>query len=173
MIDFIVNEQEIAKSSVFLKIKDGCRLKILSNLISFSTFYDKKTNQRILWAQGINERRRQELYYWVEIDGKEGVLRIPMSVFVAMNDTERLIKKDKKNFIWIIGKKGEGLQTKYNVIKGEEIKPPTKEELKSNNEKLKKIIELYYQKLKQRLDEYLSEQRIGNEEKVNPNDIPF
>jgi deoxyribodipyrimidine photolyase len=96
-----------------------------------------------------------------------------------MNETERLIKKDKRSFVWIIGKKGQALETRYNVIKGEEVKI-SDEELKKNNEKLKKIIEPYYKKLKERLDEYLAsadktenEDKIENEEKIDPKDIPF
>lgn len=174
MIDFIKDEQKIeTKKSSFLKLEDGCHLQILSNLISFSTFYNKENKQVILWAQGVNEKRRQELYYWAKVNDQEGVLRLPMSVFLSMNETERLLKKDKKNFIWIIGKKGQGLETRYNVIKGEEVKI-TDDEIKKNNEKLKKIIEPYYQKIKERLDEYLGKKKeINYDEKINPEDIPF
>lgn len=153
MVDFIFDEQNFIPRSVFLKINDGSKIKLKSNLLGIDTFYHKKTKQRILWEKGINEKKTRELYYFGEVDGENGVIRLPISVFLSMNETERLIGKSKRNFEWIISKKGEGLNTRYTTIKGNEVLI-TDEEIKKNNEKLKKIIEPYYKKLQERLTKY-------------------
>lgn len=177
MVDFILDEQKISSSSVFLKIQDGSKIRLKSNLVRIYTFYDEKTKKSILWEKEIKEKPRQEFFYFGEIDGQEGVIKLPMSVFIAMNDTERLIGKSKRNFEWIIGKKGEGLQTRYSVVKGDNIEI-TDEEIQKNNERLKKILIPYEKKLKERLEEYkklnkISEELGENLENVNPEDIPF
>ena len=159
----VEDEQEIKKEISFLKIEDGCTLKIKSYLIVIETAFDQKTGKRILWSEKSGLPKRKEFFYFVELNGVEGILRLPLSVFFAMNENERLTGNDKRSLVWILGKKGEGLKTKYGAaVKG--INPVRdEEEIKKNTEKLKKILISYEKTLAENLREFLGKKNQKNE----------
>ncbi len=170
MVDLIFDEQEVkTKKSNFLKITDGAKVRLKSHLIKLLTFFDNKTKKSILWDKKTKQEPRVELYYWANVNGEEGVVRIPASVFVAMNEVERLMKKSKRDFEWIIGKKGEGLGTRYNVVRGEEVKV-SEQEVKEADKKLFEILHSYERVLKRRLEEYIKDRNL---EEVEPDEIPI
>ena len=169
----IENEQEIKRESFFLKIEDGCIVKIKSHLIVIETAFDQKSKKRILWSKKLGLPKRKELFYFVELNGVEGVLRLPISVFFAMNEIERLTGNDKRRLVWILGKKGEGLKTKYAVAVKETIPIQNEEEIEKNTEKLKKILISYEKKLAENLREFLSEKSQEGKNEENPEDIPL
>ena len=167
----IKNEQEIKKVNSFLKIEDGCIVKIKSHLIVVESAFDQKTGKRILWSEKAGLPKRKELFFLVEMNGEEGALRLPLSVFFAMNENERLTGNDKRSMLWILGKKGEGLKTKYGVAVKEIIPTQDEEEIKKNTEKLKKILISYEKRLAENLREFLGKRNQKSENEEDPEDL--
>jgi len=69
-----------------------------------------------------------------------------------LNESERMLKKDKQNFEWIISKSGSGLKTRYSVTRGSDIKV-TEKEIEENNKKLLEKIEAYDKTMREKYDE--------------------
>jgi hypothetical protein len=176
-MEIIKNEQKVKNPSLFLKVNDKSKIVIKSHLIRLFTVWIENDRKTILWSEEIDKSdRRQEFYYWAIVDGDEGVLRLPASIFFTMNENERLMEKDKRDFEWSISKTGSGLKTKYEAVRGKEIKVNLKE-IDENTEKLKNILTKYEARLRESMKEYLNNKEELDEpngdEDVNSEEIPF
>lgn len=176
MAELITDEQKEKKSSSFLKIEDGSVITLKSNLVKTRTHFlrEEKTSVACIGKdcffcqKGVNFRN--EYFYWGTINGDEGLVRLPATVFFDLNESERVLKKSKRNFEWIISKTGSGLQTRYSVVRGSDVQELSEKELKKNNEKLLKTINAYEKTMRERYDE-LSTKSKG--EIFDDEEIPF
>ena len=158
MAELITDEQKEKGSSSFLKVEDGSVIRLLSNLVKTRTHFlpDEQTSvickgkNCFFCQQGIPAR--DEYFYWGTIDEQRGLIRLPASVFFSLNESERVLKKSKRSFEWIISKSGSGLKTRYSVTRGNDVEVDEKE-VKKNNEKLLKTINAYEKTLISRYDE--------------------
>ena len=131
-----------------------------SQLVKIDTCFiqDKKEKYSVLWDDRLSEQglpKRAQYFYFGRVNDEEGIIQLPASVFFAMNDTERLLKKDKRSYQWVIGKTGSGLETKYNTVKDEPIKTDEKL-IKENTDKLCKTLTSYERRLSEKLSEFLT-----------------
>jgi len=169
MVDLISDEQKVKPDSVFLKLQNGCKVTIKSHLVRLFTYFDNSKKKTILWSELLNQPKRQEFYYWVELqigeDKTEGIARIPGPIFFSMNENERLLEKDKRCFVWIISKQGEGLKTKYEAVRGVDAPEITADIIDSNSKKLQQILTGYESKLAEGLRNYLEEQKVDVKKK--------
>lgn len=153
----IDNEQNEKREGQFLKIEDKSKIILKSKLVLFETAYPSDDVKTILWDDRLNEKgvaKRKEYIYWGSIDGQEGIIRVPASIFFSMNEAERVADMDKRDVEWIVSKSGQGKQTRYTIIRGKDAKS-TKEVIDANTEKLMKVMVAYEAKLKEKLEDYL------------------
>jgi hypothetical protein len=162
------NEQEVKRPSLFLKPTNGSVVTIKSHLVSLKSHYIEAAKKSVLCSSddcvlcAKGEKQNIEYYYWGTLgDGEHdttGPIQLPGSVFFAMNKAEGLLKKDKRSFMWIISKEGEGRQTKYSVINGDSVTPLSEEDTKANTDRLERVLTKYEDTLTQKLREYLFSQ---------------
>ena len=160
MAELITDEQKEKKSSSFLKVEDGSVVTLKSNLVKTRTHFlkDEQTSVACIGEncffceRGI--KYRNEYFYLGTIDGEKGLVRLPASVFFDLNESERVLKKSKRNFEWIISKTGSGLKTRYSVTRGSDIKEVTEKEIEKNNKKLLEMITAYDKTMKERYEEF-------------------
>jgi len=168
MAELIKKEQEVKRPSFFLKIENGCKVVLQSNLIRVQTHYLEDHKQSVLCIsndcyfcdQGIDSRN--EYLYLGTLDGEKGFIRLPASIFYSMNENERLLKKSKREMEWIISKKGTGLATRYSAVRGDDVKPDPKE-IEKNNQRLLDSMNRYEAGLKQRYDEIVMNEGSAEE----------
>lgn len=162
MAELIKDEQTVKAPSQFLKVKDGSKIVLQSNLIAIVTHFIKSKRMSVICtgsdccfcSNGM--RYRNEYFYIGTVDGEKGIIRLPASVFYSMNKDEKVLGKSKRMFEWIISKEGEGLKTKYAVTRGIDIKEDA-EEVEKNNEKLFEKINRYEKKMKDNCDDLLAD----------------
>lgn len=158
----VTKEQDEKRPSQFIKLEDKSKLILFSNLYKAKTHFLKAKNTSVLCGgekcyfcdAGI--KSRMEYFYYGEVDGEEGIVRVPASVFYALNDQERVLEIDKRDSIWIISKKGSGLDTEYGVARGKEAGVPTIS-LEKANVKLTTALDIYVKNLEQKYKEFSKE----------------
>ena len=107
----VTNEQDEKKPSTFLKVEDKSKLTLLSNLYKIPTHYLRARKVSVI-CKGSDEcffcqnghKPRVEFYYWGNVDGDEGIVQVPASVFFALNEQERVLGIDKRDSVWVISK---------------------------------------------------------------------
>jgi hypothetical protein len=141
------NEQKIKKPSFFLEIEDKCVVVITSKLFRFQSHYIESARKSVacvgqdcVFCKSI--RPRTEYIYAGSVNGDFGVIRLPASVFFDMNENERLTKKDKRHQSWIIGKTGQGLDTRYKAVALETVKI-TDSDIEKNTVMLTEKLKIY------------------------------
>lgn len=171
----VTNEQSIKRPSLFLKIEDGCKVILKSNLYKIVTHYLKKKNSSVLClgdkCHFCSDKNppRQEYYYYGLINGEKGLIRVPPSCFYDMNKAEKLLKKTKRNFEWIISKEGSGKKTRYSVVRGEDIKV-NKEEIEENNKKLTELMQKQEGTLRAKHDQFMADDVLDEQEGIKKSD---
>ena len=157
----IQEEQEVKKpSGQFLKLEDKSVVTLYSNLYSTKTHYfeDKKTSvickgEKCALCSG--GKAVTQYYYYGQVGTDEGIVKIPGSVFFAMNEAERVLDITKRDCTWVISKTGTGLETRYTVTRGKDI--TEKADLETANEKLEKIMDEQVKQLTLRYSEFVKE----------------
>ena len=187
----VTDEQSVKPESEFLKLEKENSVFLLSNVYFTKSHYlqDKKKS---VACHGLKTGceyckkipPRSEYYYFAMVNGERGILRVPASVFFAMNALEKVMKneKTKRDYSWIVLKTGEGLETKYTCSKDEPIPKEDREaeDMEKNNDLLSQKISAYENRLEKNYQEYLKvlmdvpvkESAEGTED-VDPSDIPF
>ena len=176
MAELITDEQKEKKPSSFLKIEDGSVVRLQSNLVKTKTHFLQGEQTSVACVgkdcffcqQGIPFRN--EYFYLGKINDDEGLVRLPSSVFFALNESERVLKKSKRNFEWIISKTGAGLKTRYTVTRGSDIKTDEKK-VEKNNKALLDKINAYEKTMRERYEEFYmkGKEAIFTQEE----DVPF
>lgn len=175
--------KEVKRTS-FLKFKPGNnKLKILSQIGFLKSHYIGGTNvickgEECFFCSKSNLPRK-EIYYWAELDGERGFLRVPLSIFIAIMDVIKSgiygIEKPR-DASWLVIRKGEGRETRYTVNFIEKVKLDEKE-VEGNTEKVEKFINKlrnkYNENYENKVAELNPDLEVKNEEKINPEDIPF
>jgi hypothetical protein len=164
-MDTYTNEQEVKRPSLFLKPINGSVLTLKSHLVKIKSHYLEDQKKSVLCSPddcvlcSRGEKINHEFYYWGTMgDGEQvtaGPIQVPASVFFYMNEVEKLKKKDKRNFMWIISKQGDGRNVKYTTIQGDDVEAPDEETTTATTERLQKMMQKYEDTLTQRLREYL------------------
>jgi len=160
---FINNEQEEKNQSIYLTINDKSKIHLLSRLYKVQTYFVRSLNKSI-WGEDIvnkaeaekDTRRRVEYIYWAIVDGQEGIVRLPASVFFSINDAEKMLGSDKRGMEFFISKSGSGLNTKYGVTRGRDV-PTTESQINDANKKLAEQMMKYEKSLKQNLADYVGQ----------------
>lgn len=144
----VTDEQTEKRPSNFIKLEDKSKFIILSNLYKIKTHFLKAQNTGVLCKGDTclfcqkGQQARMEYFYYGLVNEEEGVVRVPASVFFALNDQERVLEIKKRDYIWIISKKGTGLDTEYGVARGKEAGAPSIS-LEEANKKLSALQENY------------------------------
>jgi hypothetical protein len=154
----ITNEQSEKKANDYVKLDKENTVTLLSNVYKVESHYVQEKKRSVackgegckICAEG-KYKKRAEYYYVANVNGIEGILRLPASSFFDMNKIEGMTKKDKRSYSWLIIKEGEGLDTRYTTSKDEPIADAAPVE--KNNEKLEKIMTLYEKGLNERYNE--------------------
>jgi len=147
---FVQNEQDEKREGAYLKYEGENILQIQSNLYKVVSHYLKAKNKFVACSLGMDcffcnngTQINLEFNYFVDLNGKKGVMNIKPSVFYAINAIEKASKKTKREMSWLVLKTGEGLSTEYTVSKDENLEtPPTEEELEKNNAELEKLMKI-------------------------------
>jgi len=154
----VTEEQDEKRPSQFIKLEDKSKLTLYSNLYKAKTHFLKARNTSVLCVGdscvfcGMGMKSRMEYFYYGNVDGEEGIVRVPASVFFALNENERVLEIDKRSSIWVISKKGSGLDTEYGIARGKEAGTPTIS-LEEANEKMTKVLDNYVKSLEQKYRE--------------------
>lgn len=161
---FISDENETkvvqeAGGGNFLKMADGKNtLRILSHMYLVRSHYlqSKKVSvickgKECVFCES-GTPARMESFYWVDLNGATGLLRIPVSALITMRDIESMTGEDKRQSEWLILKKGSGMETRYTAVKGSSITPPDNKDLKEIEAKMGKILVGYEKKLEDNYD---------------------
>lgn len=156
----IDNEQKEKREGQFLKVEDKSRVILTSKLVKIETCYPNDGVKTILWSQSLANKgyqKRSEFMYWGSVNGQEGIIRVPASMFFAMNEAERVTETSKRETEWIVSKTGEGKMTRYAIV-------PSKKEIKvdeaiiaANTEKLMRLLTGYEKKLEEKLNGFLAD----------------
>lgn len=164
------DEQSIKPPSEIIKLEDGDVLIIQSNVFDLTTHYLQSIKKGVLcggekcYFCNQDIRQRKEFFYYGKVNDQVGIIRLPASVFYSLNAQERALQKsgkmqnkEKRDFEWIIGKTGSGMETEYSVTRGDNLERMDDAELEANNEKLVKFGERYEQKLANQGAEIISQ----------------
>lgn len=156
----VKEEQKEKRPNQFIKLEDKSKLVLFSNLYKINTHFIKAKNTSVI-CKGDNcafcesSKSRIECFYYGKVNDEEGVIRVPASVFFALNEQERVLEIDKRDSIWVISKTGSGLDTEYGVARGKEAGTPSIS-LEEANDKLIKVCDSYSTALKTRYDELVA-----------------
>lgn len=176
-IGIVFEEQTEKRQSQFIKLEDKSKVILYSNLYKTKTHYLKAQNTSVACGGdnckfcGEGNKPRMEYFYYGNVNDEEGIVRVPASIFFAMNEAERVLEIDKRDSIWVVSKKGSGLDTEYGVARGKEAGTPAIS-LEEANSKLAKVLDIYVKNLEQKYAEF-SKGIIEGEPEVNPEDVPF
>lgn len=143
----VTNESDIKQESAFNKLRDGSVITLLSNAYEIKSHFLKDKNKSalcqgeacILCKKGLKSNR--EFYYLASVQNEGqpisvAVTKIPSTIVISMNENEKKLKSDKRNYSWIAGKTGEGLQTRWSVVRGDNAPKMDAKTLEQNNKKL-------------------------------------
>lgn len=168
-MELVTDEQKEKQTGLFIKLEDKAKLTIFSNLGKVKTHFLKSKNTSVIHKDencafdGGESQPRIEYFYYADVSGEQGVVRVPASVFFALNEQERVLEIDKRDNVWIISKTGSGLKTEYGVARGKEAgSPPIP--LEEANKKLVTALENYSKSLERRYSELVNEPPIPDEE---------
>lgn len=148
----IQNEQEEKAKGQFIKLEDKAKFVLLSNMYKIDVHFLPEKKMSVLCQEEncnyckYKHQANTQYYYYASVNTEEGVVRIPASVFFQLNENERLTGKDKRSSEWYLSKKGEGINTKYTVAKGDIVE---KSDVDQANEKLGSIMIAYEGKLQE------------------------
>lgn len=191
MEDFIIDEkslnQKIKKeSSDFLSFEEGNNVLILqSKSGNLATHFIKSKGSLACKGEDCfycksGSQKRREIYYMAKLNDNEGILRLPLSVFLSI---VKLVESGQYEGVenprqakWLVIKTGKGKETRYTVSFIKSI-PENEEEVAKKTEELTKFLKRFWESLVKKYDSSLEikdeEMEIENEEKVDPEDIPF
>lgn len=177
----ITNEADEKRESSFLKYEEDNVLVLKSNLYRLASHYLKAQNKYVICKLLDNCYFCKkdipvvlQFNYWVDLNGKEGLLDIKASVFYAINNIERASKKDKRDVSWLVIKSGSGLDTRYTVSKNENLEDKiTEEVLEGNNKKLSDVMKTQENTLEVQYKELSNVVEDEADDEVKPEDIPF
>lgn len=156
------NEQKVKPQGQFFKLQDKDKVTIESKLIRINIHYlkglgenGKDVSVACMGKECVfckTNASRTEYLYLGSVNGEKGVIRLPASVFFTMNENERLSEIDKRSTIWVIGKTGQGLETKYSAVP---TKPftITDKRVAENTAQLQKVLASYADRLEQKYNE--------------------
>lgn len=171
-------EQKVRNPSDFIKLEDGDVLVIQSNVFELTSHFLQAEKTGVICGgdgcyfceQKLSQRR--EFFYLGKVNDSVGIIRIPATVFYSLNGQERSVQKnpknkgkDKRDYGWIIGKTGSGLDTEYSVTKDEAVERPSELEMDENNNKLVKACEKYEAGLEQKAVEIITQDKGAEEVK--------
>jgi len=170
-------ERKMKQTGAFLdKFQDGDRVILKSNLYWLVSHYLQREKISVICTQKEDchfcqrgSQPRKEYFYIADVyhkgndEPEKGIARVPASVFYEMSSNERLLKKSKREFDWIIGKTGEGKKTRYSTIRGSEVKI-NKAEIEKNNEILERRMDAYSKNLEERYKEQVKSFEENSEE---------
>lgn len=176
----IKDEQKIQQKGLFLTIEDGSKVVLLSHLYTVVTQFLEAHKTSVIYVKdgAFSEiQPKTEYLYYGKVNGEEGILRISGGVFFDMNNNEKKLEKDKRNFEWIIGKEGVGKQTRWSAVRGKDVTPPTASEIEEYTKKLETSMKKYETTLTAKYNELSGEYLPTNvgDEKVEEeaNALPF
>ena len=189
MENIILDENQIYKQvktskSDFLKFEDGNnKLIIKSHSGILTSHYVKNLGSVACMGKSCavckkGNRKRREIFYWAKLNEKEGIIRLPITVFLQILDLVREGGFEKvespRQAQWLVIKSGKGTNTRYTVSFAGAIEE-NGEEIKKNTEKLKKFLQGYSKKLEDRYTDFTLTDEIPEDkrEDINPDDIPF
>jgi hypothetical protein len=101
----VTDEQKERKASQFIKLEDKAKLILLSNLYKINTHFLKDKNTSVLCkGEGCSfdstyGKSRTEYFYYGLVNDEEGIVRVPASIFFALNEQERVLEIDKRDSI--------------------------------------------------------------------------
>lgn len=161
----IKNEMSERRPSTFLPIENKTKFTLKSHLIKVETAY-VKTDRDKMWVLHTEDsvlpqyareyKSRVEYIYYGLVNGEEGMVRLPASVFFQIQEQAKVLNKDTRDFEWIVSKTGEGLGTKYQATRLEAVKVNDKE-VATNTEKLLNLVTNYENLLKGRTENLVTE----------------
>lgn len=152
----IVKDEQKIKQGLFLTIEGGSKVVLLSHLYTVKTQFLEAHKASVIYVEdGVFSeiQPKTEYLYYGKVDGEEGILRVSGGAFFDMNNNEKVLGKDKRNFEWIIGKEGVGKQTRWSAVRGKDVTPPTDKEIEDYTKKLVSSMERYEQTLTEKYNE--------------------
>lgn len=155
----ISDEQSERRPSQFLKLEDKAKLTILSNLYKVKTHFlqGQKVSVKCVGEDcyfcSAGVKARMEFFYFGKVNDVEGIVRVPASVFFQINESERVLEMDKRQSVWVVSKKGSGLETEYGVARGKDAGESSLE-LSQANAKLTQVLDPYTKNLEDKYKEY-------------------
>lgn len=182
----ITEEQKEKAKGQFLKLEDKARFTLFSNMYKLITHFLEDEKMSVLCQEEdeckfckYGHKATTQYYYFAKVNEDEGIVRIPASVFFQLNEQERVTGKDKRNSVWIISKKGTGIETKYTVAKDDNAGTPSIS-LEDANEKLGKAMlaneSVLQQNYKSKMSMFVEDDKKVKQattEYVDPEDVPF
>lgn len=176
----VKDEQKIKQQGLFLTIEDGSKVVLLSHLYTVVTQFLEAHKTSVIYVKdgAFSEvQPKTEYLYYGRVNGEEGIFRLAGGVFFDMNNNEKKLDKDKRNFEWIVGKEGVGKQTRWSAVRGNDVTPPTEKEIEEYTKKLVTTMERYEKTLTEKYNELSGSNLPTNvgDEKVEEegNDLPF
>lgn len=192
MSPLVDNEQSVKRPSDWLKYEAENTLMLLSNVYIVKSHYVKAEGRSVACmgdtckiCQDGKNKPTSEYYYVVLLNGQKGILNVKATPFFDMNKIEKIKKKDKRHFTWLVYKEGDGMDTKYTTSKDDEIpedQMTSKTELRKNNDHLTDVVSAHEKNLVERYNEMFGLAPVKTEgdtvavtpeENVDPDTIPF
>lgn len=176
----VTDEQTVKPESDYVKLEKENTVTLLSNVYHLTSHYLKDKKKSVICKGkecaycALKIPPRREYYYFADVNGARGLLRLPAGVFFSMNQLEKVMKnnKSKRDWTWTVLKEGEGLETKYTCSKDEPIKEP--EDTTANNKYLEEKIGAYENRLNENYDLFKGTQTENAPAKDEAGkDLPF
>lgn len=158
------------------KVQDKTLLSLMSHFAVVETCWIQAEKTSVAWHPELASKglkKRNEVYVFANIkhdkgEWHEATVQIPFSILMQILEQCRLTGDDKYTSQWIVGKKGEGLETEYTVVRGK-ASDVTQETLTAKTADLEKFIEGKKAWLEKKYTELFTEKS----QVVNPDEIPF
>lgn len=165
MPEVVKNEMSERRPSTFLPIENKSKFTLKSHLVKLETAY-VKTDRESMWVLHTDDSQlaqyakryqpRTEYIYYGLVNGQEGMMRLPSTVFFAIQEQAKILNKEVRDYEWVVSKTGEGLKTKYTVTRLGDVKTPDKE-VEANTEKLLSLVTNYEKILEGRMNNLVTE----------------
>jgi len=169
---YIEDESKVKRPTDFTKLEDGDVIILQSKVYSIPTHF-LATEKRSVYCIGDgcyfcgkDMKARDEYFYYGLVNGEKGIMRVPATVLYSIAGQEKLIKKnpktkdlDKRDFEWIIGKTGSGLDTEYTVMKNDKITRISDDQMEKNKTVLITILTKYENMLKEKAMEIVAQDK--------------
>lgn len=158
------------------KVQDKTLLEFMSHFAVVETCYIQAEKTSVAWHSELSSKglkKRNEVYVYANLkhdkgEWHEATMQIPFSILMQILEQCRLTGDDKYSSQWIVGKKGEGLETEYTVVRGK-ASSVTQETLTARTSDLEKFMEGKKTYLEKKYNELFK----VSKEVVDPDDIPF